>query len=182
MSIGEIFPDRITAGLPLVAHVVRPALPAPLWTLTAYLRGPMAINLQAEHDTRNHVFRASAAESAQWVSGEYVYAIRAQMGQHVEHVEGGRLRIEPDIAQLPAGHDTREWAEEALQAVEAVILGRAKTGQEQYRINNRELRYTPLPELLKLRDMLRRELAQKRRAAAGNVFGDVVRVSFRRPA
>lgn len=180
MSGSEIFPGQITAGLTFEARAVRAAMPAPEWTLTAILRGPQAIDMQADHDGRNHVFRASAARSAMWLAGEYAYAIRARNGAHVEEIEAGRLTITPDITQLPAGHNARSWAEEALQAVEAVLLNRATHGQESYRINNRELRYLSPSELIRLRNMLRREIDQARRRKAGNVFGDVLRVQFRR--
>lgn len=180
--MGEIFPARITAGLTFAAHVVRPAMPAPEWSVYAILRGPMAININAVPNGQNHVFRVSAGETGNWLAGDYVYTVRAQIGQDVHEIEAGRLTVAPDIQQLQAGHNALEWTEQALQAVEAVILGRATTGQEQYRINNRELRYTPLPELMKLRAMLRRELDQQRRVVRGNLFGDTLRATFRRPA
>lgn len=182
VSIGDIFPARITAGLTFSAHTVRPAMLAPDWELYAILRGPMPITLHAVGDGPKHTFHAAAAETAKWLPGAYVYEIRARMGAHVETVEGDRLIIAADVQQLDAGHDAREWAEQALEAVEAVILGRATTGQESYRINNRELRYIPVPDLLRLRDKLRREIDQKRRVAAGNLFGNTLRVKFRRPA
>lgn len=186
MSNGDIFPARVTAGLTFTAHTVRPAMLAPDWTLYAILRGPMPITLFAVGDGPKHTFFAAPSETAKWAPGTYAYTIRARMGSHaeahIEEVEGGRLIIAPDVQQLDAGHDAREWAEQALEAVEAVILGRATTGQESYRINNRELRYIPIPDLLRLRDKLRREIDQKRRVAAGNLFGDTLRVKFRRPA
>ena len=86
--------------------------------------------------------------------------------------------MRPDIAQLAAGHDARSHVQRVLDAIEAVLEKRATLDQEQYRINNRELRRTPIADLLKLRDRYRMELQRAKAARNGTLFG-VARVAFR---
>ena len=51
-----------------------------------------------------------------------------------------------------------------LEAIEAVIEKRASIDQERYKINNRELWRTPIPELLVMRDRYRSELRRLKAA------------------
>ena len=80
---------------------------------------------------------------------------------------------------IAAGHDARSHVQRVLDAIEAVLEKRATLDQEQYRINNRELRRTPIADLLKLRDRYRGELARMKAASKGGLFGVSARVVFR---
>ena len=157
------------------------------------LRGPGAINLTAQVATITipntgglpaasgsyHRFRISAAETAQWEPGVYWYSIRATDGTDVVEVEAGEITIKPDLAGLSAGHDGRLHVQRVLDAIEAILEKRATIDQERYRINNRELYRTPIPDLLALRDRYKAELRRMKAMAKGGLFDQAVRVRFR---
>lgn len=160
-------PDSTTAGTTLAFSLALTAYPAPDWSASLILRGPQSIDLTAEADEALHTFRVTAADTASWKSGEYWYAIRVTDGLDVHEVDTGTLTVAPDLAAIETDYDGRTHAQRTLEAIEAVIEGRASKDQDSYRINNRELRRTPISQLLKLRDVYRQEVRRARAAKRG---------------
>lgn len=159
-----IIPDTIAAGTSFSASTTQLAF-ADGWTLTLFLRGPGAQQVEATRSGATHTFAATPAATAAWEAGDYAYTIRATDGADVVEVESGRVRITPNLA---AGNvDTRSHARITLEAIEAVIEKRATLDQERYRINNRELYRTPIGDLLKLRTFYRNEVAREDARARG---------------
>jgi hypothetical protein len=79
----------------------------------------------------------------------------------------GTLSVRPSFA---VATDGRTHARKVLDAIEAVIEGRATSEVAEYQIAGRELRYIPIPELLQLRDKYRGEVLREdaaSRAARG---------------
>lgn len=157
------------------------AYPAPDWSLSVILRGVSVIDLDATPDGEQHSITADAATTAEWEAGQYWYSVRATSAADgsVQQVEEGTLQIMPDLSAAGASYDGRNHVEKTLEALEAVIEGRASKDQERYRINNRELYRTPIGELLKMRAQYKAELARIRAAAKGSsLLGRPVRVRF----
>ncbi len=170
----SILPDKIGAGLTFSTLVTQTAYPAPLWGLTIVLRGPSVIDLASTAEGSQHRISANAAVTGTWVPGSYSYSVRATDGVNVFEIESGQLNVEADLVNAVAGHDARSHAERTLEAIEAVLEKRASLDQERYKINNRELYRTPIPDLLKLRDRYRAEVRQQKAASRGkNLFGAV---------
>lgn len=160
-------PDSITAGTTLSFTVALTAYPPPDWSLSLLLRGPQAHDLTSTQDGTLHAFGVSAVDSAGWPPGAYWYSLRATDGAEVHEVETGTLNVAADLAAVSTDYDGRSHAEKVLEAIEAVIEGRATKDQDSYRINNRELRRTPISQLLKLRDVYRQEVRRARAAKRG---------------
>ncbi len=174
------FPDEIGAGLTFDLLLTLTAYPAPDWAVTAHLRGPSAINLTATAEGSQHRFHADAATTSSWAPGAYWYTLRATDGTNVVEVETGQVQILPDLANQTGPYDGRTPAQIALEAIEAVLANRATLDQERYRINNRELYRTSIPDLLKLRAFYADEVKREKAAACGkNLFGTVVRVRLK---
>lgn len=174
------FPDEIGAGLTFDLLLTLTAYPAPDWAVTAHLRGPSAINLTSDAEGSQHRFRATAANTSGWAAGSYWYTLRATDGADVVEVESGQVQIIPDLASQPSTYDGRTQAQTALDAINAVLANRATLDQERYRINNRELYRTSIPDLLKLRAFYAEQVKREKSAACGkNPFGAVVRVRLR---
>ena len=57
-------------------------------------------------------------------------------------------------------YDGQDHIEKVIDTIEAVIEGRASKDQEGYKINDRELRRTPIADLLLLREKYKRELSR----------------------
>lgn len=175
-----ILPGSISAGLTFKKTVNLPAYPADKgWVLHVYLRGKSAIDLMSTASGSQHIIEASAATTEAWAAGNYGYSVRASNSGEVFEVENGTINILPDMGTVTEG-DFRSHAQKVLDAVEAVIEGRASLDQERYRINNRELYRTPLADLLRLRATYRNEVNQEKAKACGkSPFGQTIRVQLR---
>lgn len=178
--MADLFPRSLTAGLTFEQTVSVDTHRPPEWRLEAILRGPDAINLQADQEGGKHVFRVPAGRTREWLAGRYQYSLRATRtdGMVVE-LSGGGIQIKPDLSQLGSGHDARSHVERVLEAIKAVIEKRATLDQERYEINNRMLQRTPLADLLKLRSQYEAELKRLKAAERGSTYMQTIRVAFR---
>ena len=168
-AMGEYFPAEIVAGVTLEIPVTLTAYPASDWTLTVALRGPHAhpLDLTAVADGDTHVIRATAAETSDYHVDPYYYSMRVTDGTDVIEVDSGQTRILPDLASLTGAYDGRSHVQRVLDAIEAVIEGRATIDQQSYSIGNRTLARTPIGDLLSLRTKYRDELRREQAAAKG---------------
>lgn len=174
------FPDELGAGLTVDLLLTLTAYQAPEWAVTVLLRGPSVMDLAATAEGSQHRIHADAATTASWAPGAYWFSMRAARGAEVVEVESGQLTVKPDLSSATANFDGRTPNQIALDAIEAVIAQRATLDQERYRINNRELYRTAIPDLLKLRAHYIRLVKREQDIACGrNPFGNTVRVRLR---
>jgi hypothetical protein len=165
--VSRIFPSEITAGLTLSVPLDLPDYPSPDWTVSAHMRGAASIDIEAVDVDGVLTLAAAPLVTGAWTPGAYWIAVRATDGVDVVEIESGQVRIRPDLAAASAGYDGRSHAERVLASIEAVIEGRATLDQESYKINNRELKRTPLADLQSMRARYAAEVATERRAARG---------------
>jgi hypothetical protein len=174
-----LIPTKITAGLTLVISFELAAFSGPQWQSLLLLRGAGSIDLEGSADGQLHLITGSVANTGSWAPGHYSYSLRVTDGTDTHEIEAGMLEVRPDLAQAAASFDGRAHAEKVLSSIEAVIEGRATRDQDSYRINNRELRRTPISQLLKLRDVYRHEVAQiKARRRGKDTLGRAILVRF----
>lgn len=175
-----MIPDKIVAGTTFDRLLTLTAWPAPEWSLSLILRGPIAVTLVSQPEAAQHRLGASADVTRLWPPGVWAWALRATRGAEVVEIDAGAIIIAADIDSLPAGHDGRSHAARVLDAIEAVIENRATLDQQKYTINNRELWRTPIPELLLLRDRYRAELRreQQARRTGQSLLGRQIKVRF----
>ncbi|MDA3922751.1 MAG: hypothetical protein PF501_19045 [Salinisphaera sp.] len=172
-------PNTITAGTTLEIPITLTAYPAPTWSLTLMMRGASQIDIRATSKDSQHVLHADPATTAAWLPGRYWYVVRVTDGVNIEQIEEGEATIAPDLATVNIEYDGRGHVRKVLDAIEAVIEGRASKDQERYRIKDRELQRTPVGELLNLRNLYRRELVRQKQAARGSeLLGRRVLVRF----
>jgi hypothetical protein len=179
-----IFPNDIKAGLSFKAQVLSLVYQAPMWTVTALLRGAGAYTLTAVSEGANHVFLIGADVTKDWLAGDYAYAIRASNSVDVVEIESGFLTIQADLTALSAGHDSRDHLRKVIDAIEATIEKRATTSQQRYTIEtgatSREIWQVPIAELLLLRDRYKAELRRMNAQKKGGLFNTAVKVRFSR--
>ena len=167
------FPADTTAGLNFQAKA---SYTTPGWTLTAHLRGPGQIDLQA---TEDGTFAASADTTSSWAPGTYWWEVRATNGVDTVKVDSGQLVVRPDLAAAGPGFDGRTQNERALDAINAVLENRASQDQQKYTIKDRELWRTPITDLLKLQAFYKAAVRRERNAKAGrSTFGRTIKVKF----
>lgn len=158
-----MIPKKITAGTTFNRLMVNANYPASDgWLVKFYLRGSTQSDFTSTDEGDNHRLLISASTTATWQAGNYAYTLRVEKSGEVVELESGNIQVMPDIAAMEAGYDARTQAEKALEAIEAVLAGRASKDQERYRINDRELYRTPIPDLIKLRGFYAAQVNRER--------------------
>jgi hypothetical protein len=125
---------------------------------------PITLTATASGDV--YTVQAAAAITATWAPGAWGWATWVEKAGERYTVAQGQLTVLPDSAALAGGTDTRTHAERTLEAIEAVIEGTAGRAHQEYEVAGRRLKFTPVSELLVLRDRYRWEV-RNQRAAAG---------------
>lgn len=138
------------------------------WALTLVLgrrTGGAPITIASTPDGDAHLIQASATTTAAWAPAAYGWELWAAKGAERYRVEHGQLTVAPSLLGAAAGLDTRSDAERALDAVTALLAGKAAEGTEFLRVAGRELRSYPLLDLIRLQAKLRTEVNAERMAA-----------------
>lgn len=108
-----------------------------------------------------------AGTTSGWVAGSYAWRAQVSLAGEVYTIGEGRVDV---AAAFGTVVDGRSQARRQLEAVEAMLEGRATSAVAEYTVANRQLKYIPVPELLVLRDRLRIDVMREdsaARAAAG---------------
>lgn len=111
----------------------------------------------------DHLVNVPAATTAPWAPGAYSYRARAALAGEVFTVGAGPITVAPAFA---ASTDARSQARRTLEAIDAVIEGRASSAVAEYSIAGRSLKNIPVAELLTLRDRYARMVRDEEAAAA----------------
>lgn len=125
----------------------------------------------------------AAATTAAYAAGAYSWMAWVEGGSSEKYtVDSGTLTIDPDYRSgtSTTAYDGRSHAQTVLDAIEAVIEGRASKDQEEYEIAGRRLKRTAIPTLLKMRQHYKAEVAaEAAREAIANGTGTGRRIQFR---
>lgn len=108
----------------------------------------------AEGDAFRVLVSAQTTES--YTAGAYDWRARVTNADgEVYTVATGRITVAPSFG---AAVDGRSHARRTLEAIEAVLEGRATSATAEYEINGRRLKYIPLTELHAMRSKYQREV------------------------
>lgn len=155
--------------------------PAAGWTLKYRLRSAAAvIDITAQVVGAAYEIDVAPATTATYAAAEYDWTAWVEKSGDRVSIATGRVTVRPDPATIAAG-DIRSHAEKVLEAIHAVIEGRASQDQESYSINGRSLSRTSLPDLLALERTYARRVARERaerEAAAGRGGGGTINITF----
>lgn len=157
--------NNITAGDTIDFEVGVPGYPrSDGWTLAYRLIprvGSTVISITAGASAYNgadYRVQAAASTTALYATGFYAWSALVSRGSERHQVLSGSLQVFADPGVVTT-HDNRTHARKTLDAIEAVIEGRASKDQMAYTIGTRSLERTPLEDLLMLRDRYRAEVA-----------------------
>lgn len=123
------------------------------------------VEIVAAGSGTDFLVEVSAAVTGAYASGWYTwqaYIIRLADSQRVT-IGTGRIELRQNLDASSA--DPRTHARKTLEAIEAVMEGRATKEQESLAINGREIRLLSPEEIMKWRDVYRREVASEEAAA-----------------
>lgn len=167
----------VTAG-----ETLRITIDAPLSTIAAsvYIRGPKNVNVTATF-VSGKTWTASQS-TTNWPAGEYQWEAWTTIegGERIVHSRG-ILHVLSSLESIQgdASGDLRSDAKKALDAIDAMLAGRATDGVRGYQINNRRLDRYSVAELLRLRSHFLAKVRAERAAtdATAENFGQ--RIQFR---
>ena len=173
-------PSTVQSGTTFVLKIDLADYHPSEWSASLILRGADQIDIEATPDGNFHVFSVDAQTTSSWPAGRYWYCLRIEKDGEVLQIEDGNLQILPNLPTVTAPFDGRNHVQKVLDAIEAVIENRATKDQESYAINNRQLRRTPIADLLKLRDRYKEELRRQALAkkSGSSLLGRPVFVRF----
>lgn len=143
--------------------------PATTYTLTYYFRGPTTLDKAATASGTSFLLSLSATETGQLQAGTYWWEAKASSGSTVVTLSAGSVKILPnfaDSAAVQAGFDGRTHARKCLDAIDAMMEGRASAAQQSYTIvGQRTVTMLTPSELIKWRGYYAGLVAQENKAA-----------------
>lgn len=186
-------PSTIRAGDTLSWTESLPDYPAgDGWTLAINLAkyGDPTITITASTSGDSYAVSATAATTKGWVPGiyawqAYVYKLGGAPSAISEKytIEHGQLTVLPDITQATSATDLRSDCKKTLDAIEALLIGKATADVLSYSVAGRAIAKMAPTELLKWRDVCRVEYQREldaERVAKGLDTNKRVGVRFRR--
>jgi len=183
-TIAQTEPATLTAGDRWRWQRDLSDYPAGTWTLTYALRNAnSAIDITAGASGTTHDIDESAATTADYAPGDYVWQAYVSDGTSRYQVGSGRVTVAVNFAAAGVT-DGRSHARVMLDYIEARLEGRASTealDTLSYSIAGRSLSRMSLADLLPLRDKYRAEVQreeQAERVARGLESGRQIRVRF----
>jgi len=152
--------------------------PSTTWTLTYTLQitGTVYTVVADANSDGTYTVSIPSAVTATYEGGHYRYTAVATLGADRHTVEQGTLFVELDLSTNP-NENSESWVKQALDAVNAVILGKATNDQQSYSIQGRSLTRYSIEDLWKLRDRLQR-LYNKELAEEGLKKKRIIQSSF----
>lgn len=158
--------------------------PASTWTLTYRFKNAAGgFEVVASADGDNFSVEVAASTSSTHAAGVYAWQAQVVNGAEKYTVDQGTTEVLANLfsGTATAASDQRTHAKKVLDAIEAVIEGRASKDQEEYTIGGRSLKRTPIEDLLKLRQTYRDEVAAElaaERIANGIGLAKKIQVRF----
>ncbi len=165
ITIPTTEPTEIKAGDTVKWTRSLPDYLPPTWTLTYALRGLAGdIDISAsDNGDGTHLVNEAPATTAGWKPGIYKWEAVVADGSDEYTVDEGTIEVKQRLSSIDGAHDGRSHAKKVLDAVEAVLEGRASQDQMSYTIAGRSLARTPLMDLRALRKEYRAEYVQEQR-------------------
>lgn len=138
----------------------------PDYSLSWAIRGASAINLDAIATGDEFETTITPAQSGTLVAGSYFFQAYTRYGDNRITIGSGQITVLANLGALADPYDGSTTAQKMLAAVEEAIQARLSGGAvDSYEIKGRQLNRTPLPDLVKLRDQLKIEVAREQAAA-----------------
>lgn len=157
------------------------------WTLTFRLIplvSGTAISFSASgtpvDDPLGYRVQVAPATTSTWTAGEYAWNSYLVKSGARQTLESGQVTLLPDPAVATAPRDNRSDARKRLDALESAYLRRCgKADAEGWTDKDKQFRYTPLPDILKMYNRVKQEVANEdaaERLANGTGFARKVQV------
>lgn len=152
-------PPLLNAGDSYAFLVTDPDHPATDgWSFVLAFNGATPLSKSSTPDGAAHAIALSTTDTLSLASGLHRFVLRAVRPGEGYTRQSGVVEIRPDPVTASAG-ELASWAERALSAVEAAILGAASDEMRMMMIDGRQLQKYSMDELMRLRSRLKAEVA-----------------------
>ena len=160
-------PSNFTAGDTVKFSKSLPAYPASAGWSLSYVAINSTGKFTATGTAAGDAFDVtiSSTTTAAINAGDYLFETYVSKASERFRVASGTVKVQPNITAA-ATYDGRSHARKTLDAIEAVIEGRASTDQEEYTIGNRSLKRTAIADLIVLADKYRAMVKSEENAEA----------------
>ena len=155
------------------------------WTLKFRFSGPQQIDVDSTADGAAHAITIDAATSGGYIAGVY------QFQRYVENTDGRRITLQTGSVEILENltartgvYEGRSFARRMLDAIEAVMEGRATQRQKSMSIKDRAIELLSPAELVVERYRWQRIVAQEEqdaRIAQGQPAGNRIVTRFELP-
>lgn len=127
------------------------------WTLKYHFRGPGAIDITATVSGSDYLVNVAPGTTANWTTGHYLWEAYISKDSDRYKVDTGVITILANLAAIAAPYDGRTHAKKMLDAIEAVLEGRASSEIASYTEGGRSVTKIPHDELLAIRSRYQQE-------------------------
>lgn len=135
------------------------------WALSYFFQGPGFFSTAAAASGASHLVTIAAATTLGQVPGRYrLIGITTKASERAT-VYDGECLLGRNFAEDLAGFDTRSHARKCLEAIEAVLEGRASRSDLTYSIAGRQVGHYTLKELIEARDYWASKVLEEERQA-----------------
>lgn len=174
----ETEPKTITQGETLNWSREFPDYSPAEWSLVYYFRG-VGKGLDASATTDGNIFVVTvpSTETLQLAVGRYSWQAWLTKGAEKKLAGEGVVKVNQGLTTIGAGQsfDDRTQAEKDLEAVRAMISGKAAKDVQEYAIGNRQLKHIPIADLIALEKNLIARVNQERMTARRRRGGKLVK-------
>lgn len=140
-------------------------------------RGLDAVGMSIGNDI--YSFLIASADTAQMQPGDYSWQLIASKNDSKVLIDSGTFQVKPGLATMTADQtfDGRSENKKILDAIRALVAGKATLDQQSYAIGNRQLARIPIPDLIVLEQKFTQKVARENQAErirkGGNFFKQV---------
>ena len=186
-AIPTVEPKQILAGATVQWTKSLSDFPAATWTLAyTFVGSVVKLNLTATVSGSLHLLTITQVQSATMNLGAttlpYFWQSYASSGTERYKVGEGNIDVLADLADASVGYDGRSYVKKTLDALDAIILGKASKDQKMALVGDRQIQRMSPAELLQWRSFYQAEYKAELAALAianGEPAGNKVLVSFR---
>lgn len=151
------------------------------WVLSYALRGPAAIDIIAAAEGDDHLVSKAPDVTTLWAAGFYAWTAIVTLAGQRYTVDQGNVEILADPVTATGVVDQRPHCKRVLDAIEAVLEGKASRDQQEYEIDGVRISRMDIDKLLRWRSTYRVEWQawqRKQQVAKGKSNGNRVLVRF----
>lgn len=181
-------PTEVFAGSTWAWNVVVPAHSAADGWSIEYIFTNATTAFTIEDDgtatANTYAINVDAATTAGFTAGDYNWQLFAINGAERIYIDTGPTTVNPDISAGNVPFDARSHAKKTLDAIEAMIQGKATRDQQSYSVAGRSLSRYTFEDLETFRRKYLAEYEQElveESIAAGKGNPNTIKTTFRRP-